>query len=1091
MPTDSTTSSVPAVDPQNPWLGLASFTEETRAFFHGRDEEVAELGRRVQRKLLTILFGQSGLGKTSILRAGIVPRLRPEGYCPVYVRLDYGKDSPPPAEQIKQAIIRVTREAGHWSRAGVAQAGESLWEFLHHRDDTLRDVSGRTLIPLLIFDQFEEVFTLAQGDDFGRQRAAQFLEELADLVENRPPRALEARLEADDASLERYDFNRSDYRLLIALREDYLAHLESLKNAMPSVTQNRMRLARMTGAQALAAVTRPGRGLVSEDVAKQIVTFVSGATDFANAEVEPSLLSLVCRELNETRRTRGHAEISADLLAGTRDTILTEFYERTLADQPAGVRAFIEDELLTDSGYRESIAEERVKKGFAAAGASLASLAALIDRRLLRVEERLDVRRVELTHDVLCAVVKASRDVRQEREAKESAERLLVETRATEAAARRALRRAQFIAAVCVVLAAAAIFGLWAASQARTRAERLAAIADQSRATAVAAQAAAKASAELTAQARARAEEVLNFMLVDLPDRLSEVGQPLLIKDVVEKALNYYESLPEALRTPDTIAGYGNALASSSFIFTNENDGAKSQAQIDKALALFERAERAGPLAPEVRLAYASALGAQANLLGGQARFDASLTMAERAEKMVTPVVNDPRLGARAQRVLSWAIFGQAFSKDRGVTHRRESVAEFERAVAAAQLADQQDPKLRYPGLQAVEINRLFAQALRALGENGRARAVTKQSLQTLETLLAGAPDAYAVKEALGAVASDVNSNAWPEWDEKEGAAAQARNLEAVQASLARDPKSWSLRNSVAIATSAERTFRANNGDWARLEQIIRETESRYDSENETNFMRANHAALLNSAAQFYAGIGRDREAEAYLTAANKEAALLLAEVGGDSVEHALREATQANTRRLTDQARLNYPAVQADAIATAKKLDALKAAPAYARRVQTAHSTAKLHEGRAALALGDNAAAVEAFTQWRAERTPRPPLEQQSKETRATNAGNEFTWAQALFRVGRVAEARVALAPAFAEAEALLREASTIFVAQKLMARALAARAEIESDLPAAERRAMLQRAKSLMVDNDNAQRLTRFEREQVLGEINAALAR
>ncbi|HTR56983.1 MAG TPA: hypothetical protein VMM27_02300, partial [Casimicrobiaceae bacterium] len=85
-PPDST-SAPPAVDAQHPWLGLDSFSEETRAYFYGRDEEVAELARRVQRKLLTILFGQSGLGKTSILRAGIVPRLRPLGYCPVYVRI--------------------------------------------------------------------------------------------------------------------------------------------------------------------------------------------------------------------------------------------------------------------------------------------------------------------------------------------------------------------------------------------------------------------------------------------------------------------------------------------------------------------------------------------------------------------------------------------------------------------------------------------------------------------------------------------------------------------------------------------------------------------------------------------------------------------------------------------------------------------------------------------------------------------------------------------------------------------------------------------------------------------------------------------
>ena len=50
-------------------------------------------------------------------------------------------------------------------------------------------------IPLLIFDQFEEIFTLAQNDDFGRKRAAQFLDDLADLVENRPPKALEARMD--------------------------------------------------------------------------------------------------------------------------------------------------------------------------------------------------------------------------------------------------------------------------------------------------------------------------------------------------------------------------------------------------------------------------------------------------------------------------------------------------------------------------------------------------------------------------------------------------------------------------------------------------------------------------------------------------------------------------------------------------------------------------------------------------------------------------------------------------------------------------------------------------------------------------------
>ena len=84
-----------------------------------------------------------------------------------------------------------------------------------------------------------------------------------------------------------FDFARADYRVLIALREDYLAHLESVKGSMPSITQNRMRLARMNGAQALSAVLEPGGKLVSREVAESIVRFVAGGSELSNAEIEP------------------------------------------------------------------------------------------------------------------------------------------------------------------------------------------------------------------------------------------------------------------------------------------------------------------------------------------------------------------------------------------------------------------------------------------------------------------------------------------------------------------------------------------------------------------------------------------------------------------------------------------------------------------------------------------------------------------------------------------------------------------------------------------------------------------------------------
>ena len=633
------------VDERNPWLGLASFTEETRAFFYGREDEVAELARRVQRKLLTVLFGQSGLGKTSILRAGLVPRLRGQGYCPVYVRIDYARGAPEPAEQIKQAIARTARRSGEWTQAGVAVAGESLWEFLHHRDDVLRDESGATLIPLLIFDQFEEIFTLAQSDDFGRARAARFIADLADLVENRPPRELEARLDRDDSAAERFDFARSDYRVLIALREDYLAPLEGLKGAMPSITQNRLRLAPMTGQQALAAVLLPGRGLVSEEVAAAIVRFVAGGAELANAEVEPSLLSLICRELNDTRLAQGRSEISLDLLAGSHATILSNFYERSLADQPPAVRRAIEDELLTESGFRENVAEERVLTSFAAAGAAPDALATLVNRRLLRIEERLDVRRVELTHDVLCAVVKQSRDLRHEREARDATERMLAEQRERARAARQALVRARQVALACALLAlgavAAAVYGYLSTERAR-RAERLA------QETRTAAE-----------QARTQAEHLLGYLNDDFAAELEGFGRLGLVTDLGKKEVAYYKSLPLALQTPDTVRSAALAQVRYGIALQGRYQLDEADAALGEAIAALEKLRAAGDDSEGTAVGLGLGLSAQSDVDDRKGRPDPTRDVI-RAEALLRPYSEAPNASVSARRAYAFVALSAA-----------------------------------------------------------------------------------------------------------------------------------------------------------------------------------------------------------------------------------------------------------------------------------------------------------------------------------------------------------------------------------------------------------------------------------------------
>lgn len=453
----------PAVDFQHPWPGLSAFTEELHGFFHGRDREAGDLYRRVRRKPFTVLFGQSGLGKTSLLQAGLFPMLRREGFLPVPIRIDYAALAPAPAAQVKAAVARAL-ESADLAGATRPRPEETLWEYFHRTDLRLESREGEKVGLVLVFDQFEELFTLGQAGAEVRSRLPAFLSELSDLIENRAPDELARRFEDNPDLVESFVYDRQNYRVLFCLREDYLAHLESLRERIPSVAQNRMRLTGMNGPQALQAVLGPGAGLVSEEVGRQIVRFVAGSpgrestpghvqTDADGPEgweVEPSLLSLVCRELNDRRLRQGLPRITADLLAGSSERILQDFYERCVADQPPAVREFIEEELLTDSGARENMDLERARRELRDRGASPSAVNELVKRRLLHLEERLGRQRVELTHDVLTDVVKKSRDKRLEQKKAQEAEQREREVRRQ---LRRSRRRLSYMMGLAVFFA--------------------------------------------------------------------------------------------------------------------------------------------------------------------------------------------------------------------------------------------------------------------------------------------------------------------------------------------------------------------------------------------------------------------------------------------------------------------------------------------------------------------------------------------------------------------------------------------------------------------------------------------------------------
>jgi conflict system STAND superfamily ATPase len=984
------------VDARNPWLGLASFTEETRAYFFGREEEVAELARRVQRKLLTVLFGQSGLGKTSILRAGLVPRLRSQGYCPIYVRIDYSRDSPEPAEQLKQAIQANARRSGQWTQVGVAVAGESLWEFLHHRDDVLLDESGRPLIPLLIFDQFEEIFTLAQSDEFGRARAARFVTELADLVENRPPKALEARFDEDESAAGRFDFARSDYRVLIALREDYLAPLEGLKKEIPSIGQNRLRLAPMSGTQALAAVLQPGKGLVSEEVAAAIVRFVAGGAELANAVVEPSLLSLICRELNDARIAQGRSEISLDLLAGSHATILQTFYERALADQPSAVRRIIEDDLLTDSGFRENVAEESLVSRFNEAGAAPDTLAVLVNRRLLRIEERLDVRRVELTHDVLCSVVKASRDQRHEREAREATEKLLADQKARELAAHRTAVRARQIASVCTVLAIGAIVAAGFAYISSQRAHRAEREAVETRAVAE--------------KARAGAEHLLGYLSDDFARELESFGRLDVLAEFSKRQIDYFHALPPVLRGTETTRNAALSMVYRARALRSLGNLKGAGADAAEARQLLAGLQARGDASEATLIALALAEAAQARVLESAGDPTALPTYLHAADRL-RPIARSSNASLAARRayvdvLVRLGFQQQSMSKLEDAVRTEEEARRIATSLGARDLTDL-DMGAYYAEASAWEV-----QSLVNLGRDADARRVGEDSLGLADRVLERRPGYRLALHAEGVTLTSLANLAQNDLDPKAALRLDERDEQVSLTLLKLDPSNVVSWNNLGVADS-------NMGDvaWSagRPRDAFRYHQKAFDASAQATpggaIFYVGHAFDAAVTTYFQTQIGDFAGAQATIAAEALSAAKLRrSEPAGSNMTLMVDELGKLATATVALE-HDDFAAARREAAEMDTQLEAMKpnsGAEEFSRHLLRWLGL-HLVLSPAAYGLGDFAAVEQA------ERTALAERKLQS----ARNLGDQrdmasiSTWlAMALAREGRRAEAAKTIAP-------------------------------------------------------------------------------
>jgi WD40 repeat protein len=436
------------VAPATPFKGLSPFDESEldALFFFGREREREVVVANLMASRLTVLFGPSGVGKTSLLRAGVAHALRSVPDADVVVFSAWPVD---PLHGLRAAIADTAR---------VEDAGEPLHELLAAASAAI----GGDLY--VILDQFEEYFLYHDPDEDGA-----LADELAEAIRRPGLRA----------------------NFLLGIREDALAKLDAFKGRVPGLFSNSLRLDRLDRAAGEAAIVGPINAynalvepddrfeiepalvtrLLDEVTAGRVDLGAAGqgraAEDGAAGRIEAPYLQLVLERLWDAEARGGSGRLRLETLEELHGAsrIVHEHLDRAMAglsprEQDAAAAMY--NHLVTPSGSKiaHGVAD---LAGYAALDESEAAavLRRLSAERIVRAGENGGSNRYEIYHDVLADAVVAWRT-------RYAAERRLKEQRVE--ADRRQRRLVRILAgafAALAVVAAIAVYALVQRSEAR------------------------------------------------------------------------------------------------------------------------------------------------------------------------------------------------------------------------------------------------------------------------------------------------------------------------------------------------------------------------------------------------------------------------------------------------------------------------------------------------------------------------------------------------------------------------------------------------------------------------------------------------
>jgi len=362
--------------PVYPYKWLDYYTADDVGIFFGREAETAELVNRIHRHRLVVLYGASGTGKTSLLLAGVQPRLQRADppYLVISVRaLDN------PASTLRQVLRRRLPEAS-------LPADGSLPDFMA----AAVRASGGTI--LIVLDQFEEFFIR-----LGPQVRQVFIEELGAL----------------------YDAQDVAVKLVISLREDWLAALSELEARIPDLFRVRQRLLPLSREQARQSITAPVAGLGIAYEPALVERLLTDLGDGMASGVMPPQLQLVCDALYKAASEAKTLTIGLANYAEMGETsgILQRYLAQELAHLPQAERQLAQlllEELVTAQKTKTVKDVEELALALEDDTTAISPLLEkLVRARLLRPLEQEGRQVYELAHEYLIQQIDLTPEARE------------------------------------------------------------------------------------------------------------------------------------------------------------------------------------------------------------------------------------------------------------------------------------------------------------------------------------------------------------------------------------------------------------------------------------------------------------------------------------------------------------------------------------------------------------------------------------------------------------------------------------------------------------------------------------------------------